>query len=72
MFRTEVMLGEEHEVAHRKKPGVAFWAAVVLGMTVVLAVTAVLTIGMILGLMHFDSHALEWMAALQRTRRQQT
>jgi hypothetical protein len=56
----------------KKRPGMAFWAAVVLGMTVVLAVTTVLTVGMILGLMHFDSHALEWMAALQRTRRQRT
>jgi hypothetical protein len=56
--------------SHRNKPGVAFWAAVVLGMTIVLAATAVLTVGMVLGLMHFDSHALEWMAALQRTRRQ--
>ena len=43
----------------RKKPGVAFCAAVVLGMTVVLAVTVVLTVGMILGLTHCDSHALE-------------
>jgi hypothetical protein len=56
----------------KKKRGVAFWATVVLGMTVVLAVTAVLTVAMILGLMHCDSHALEWMAALQGTRRQRT
>jgi hypothetical protein len=54
----------------RKKPGVAFWATVVLGMTVALAVTAVLTAVVILGLMHCDSHVLEWMAALQRNRRQ--
>jgi hypothetical protein len=56
----------------RKKPGVAFWACVVLGMTVALAITAVLTVAVILGLMHCDSHALELMAALQRTRRVRT
>jgi hypothetical protein len=55
--------------SNRKKPGVAFWATVVVGITVVLAVTALLTVGMVLGLMHCDSHALEWMAALQRNRR---
>jgi hypothetical protein len=55
----------------RKKPGMAFWAAVVVGMAAVLAVTAILTVGMMFGLMHGDSHALEWLAALQRGRRHQ-
>ena len=52
-----------------KKQGVVFWAAVAVGMTIVLAVTVIMTAGMILGLMHFDGHALLWMADLQAARR---
>jgi len=51
-----------------KKHGVVFWAAVAVGMTIVLAVTVIMTAGMILGLMHFEGHALLWMADLQAPR----
>ncbi len=55
-----------------EKPGVVFWAIVAVGMTLVVAVTVILTVGMVLGLMHCASHALEWMAALQRARQRGT
>jgi hypothetical protein len=51
-----------------KKPGVAYWAGVVIGFAVVLVATILATVVMVFGLMHYDAHTLSWMAELRRMR----